>query len=168
MPLEIDFWKNFGAFWEGKWRYFVTNIGPSMDVMYKKAKDSRTTKNMICSIKLRFRGFKNRSKFDQKSIKKWHPKWSASWHRFFLVSDGFKNQVGSENRAKIDPKRHQKIDAKQKPKKIDFLSHLGASWGVRRSGNQRGAGATQAPTASWCPQGTPLSKKTSIEATSTG
>jgi len=26
MPFEIDFWRNFGGFWEGKWRQVGTQI----------------------------------------------------------------------------------------------------------------------------------------------
>ena len=38
MPLKIEFWWNFGGFWEGKWMQIGTNIGGKNDVSAKAEK----------------------------------------------------------------------------------------------------------------------------------
>ena len=35
MPLGIDFWKDFGGFWEGKWRQVGTKMGSKIDVNFE-------------------------------------------------------------------------------------------------------------------------------------
>ena len=35
MPLGIDFWKDFGGFWDGKWRQVGTQIGSQIDLILK-------------------------------------------------------------------------------------------------------------------------------------
>ena len=36
MPLGIDFWKDFGGFWEGKWKQLGTKIGSKIDVNFER------------------------------------------------------------------------------------------------------------------------------------
>ena len=66
---------------------------------------------------MRFQGSKNRTKIDQKTIKKWMQDGDSSWHRFFMdfhrFSEASWSQVGIKNRLKIDAKKHPKNDGKQ-------------------------------------------------------
>ena len=78
MPLGMGFWWDFGGSWGPKWSQVGpqngSKIGPNIERRFFQKVLSGTTKNIIFSIKLRFRGSKTLSKLDQKSIKKWHPK----------------------------------------------------------------------------------------------
>ena len=65
----------------------------------------------------RFRRSKLAPKIEQKSIKIWSPSWSASWHRFLMDFGEFWEPSwegkSSQDRSKIDPKRHRKNDEKK-------------------------------------------------------
>ena len=61
---------------------------------------------------MKFQGSKNRTKIDQKSIKKWSQDGDSSWYWFFMdflwFWEGSWSQVGIKNRQKSDPKKHRK------------------------------------------------------------
>ena len=101
---------------------------------------------------------------------------------FSLILMVWGRQVGVENRTKIeknDPKMHlEGVEGFLTVYWVvlgppgGFLGRLGRVLGraALREPARRGcgAGATRAPTASWCPQEPPVSKNTSIQDTSTG
>ena len=112
MPLGIDFWKDFKDFgyhneaklkskWNPKWMLtssddFWTNlISPKEIPLFLRSKRSKLG-----------------AKTNQKSIKKWSPKYNASEHRFSNDFVGFWDpswgQVGGKLALKIDGKSIQK------------------------------------------------------------
>ena len=66
----------------------------------------------------KIRGSKLGAKTDQKSIKIRSPRWNASWHRFLMHFGRFWEASwegkSSQNRLKIDPKKHRKNDQKKR------------------------------------------------------
>ena len=113
------FWEDLGRFWEPKWSHVGTQIHKKIDANCEKRFFEKTRffhgKKPLFS---RFGGSKLEVKIDKKSIKKGVQHWKASWHRFFLILVVFGRQVGIENGAKIDPKRHRKNDEKKKGTKM--------------------------------------------------
>ena len=82
MPLGIDFWVDFGAFWVPKSSQVDAKMGSKINVNSERRV---CKKYFFPKEKLSFFGSKAsklRAKTDQKSIKKWSPRWNASWHRF--------------------------------------------------------------------------------------
>ena len=68
MPLGIDFWEDFGGFWEPKWNQVGTNIEPKIHVNI----EMRFSENRaLTAVGVNFLdsgvqvGSKNRSKIDQ-------------------------------------------------------------------------------------------------------
>ena len=82
---------------------------------------------------------------------------------FWWILMGFGRQVGLENQAKIEKKTTEKAINKNGGEKARLG---GLQGGTARRGCD--AGATQALTASGCPQEPPVSKITSKQNTSTG
>ena len=78
MPLGIDFWKDFGGFWMLKWSKVEVKMGSKIGVNFER----RFFKKPCFSTFLRSNRSKLRTKINQKSIKKWNPKYNASEHRF--------------------------------------------------------------------------------------
>ena len=70
MPFKIDFWIDFGGFWEGKWKQVGTKIDQkSMPV----AKHDFLKNRALPAVGARFfkiRGSKLGAKIDQKSVQK--------------------------------------------------------------------------------------------------
>ena len=47
MPLGIDFWEDFGGFWEPKWRHLGTQRGPKIDLILKAPKTKKSYKKTM-------------------------------------------------------------------------------------------------------------------------
>ena len=41
MHLGIDFWMDFGGFWEGEWKQVGANIGAQIDIGVKAEKSTK-------------------------------------------------------------------------------------------------------------------------------
>ena len=41
MPLGMDFWSDFGGFWEGKWSQVGTKMGPKIDIGAEAEKSTK-------------------------------------------------------------------------------------------------------------------------------
>ena len=122
MPLGIDFWMDFCGFWEGKWRQVGTQMGSKT---YITSKDDFLKNRAPAAAGARFLrswGSKLRAKIDQKSIKKSHATWSASWHRFLVDFDRFSEPSwggkSTQHRCKKVSKKRWKKEGQQDDPKI--------------------------------------------------
>ena len=85
MPLGIDFCLIFNRFLLPKWR----QVGTKIDQKSMSTSKGDFLKNRALPAAgarfFKIRGAKLGAKIDSKSIKKWRPRWSASWHRFLTI-----------------------------------------------------------------------------------
>ena len=142
MPFEIDFWRDLGGFWEGKWRQVGTKF-------YQKSMSSAKSdflKNRALAAAgarfLRFWGSKSGVKIDQKSIKKGVQHGKASWHRF--LNDFGRFWEASWARKSIQ-NRSKKASKKWWEAILEAI--LGAFWnplGALKSTGRAGPAATRA------------------------
>ena len=114
MPLGIGFLKDFAGFWKEKWKQVGIRMASKIDANFERP----------FSQKIRFSLWKNNGfegsgdrSWEQKSIKN-RSKVEAQdgWPLgidFWWILMGFGKQVGTQNRIKIDLKRHPKRDAKK-------------------------------------------------------
>ena len=110
LPLNSIF-SNFGRFWDQKWSQDGTKIGLKINVNLKKPicchpyEKPMQKHEFSCSG-----GSKNHKKNDQKTTKKIIQHRSAFGTHFYPIWADFGGQVGTQNRQKIDPRRHQKCN----------------------------------------------------------
>ena len=119
MHLGIDFWKDFGGLLEAKWKHVGTKIEnksmPTSKRDFLKTPCFSLGKTMILRVQGIEVGRKNQWKIDQKMESRWEGI-LASIFSGLLVD--FWRQVGKENGAKIDPRRHRKSDGKMEGTKM--------------------------------------------------
>ena len=75
----------------------------------------------------KIRGATLGAKIDQKSIKKWSPRWSASWHRFLIDFGGFLEASWDGKSIKNRSKKASKNRCQKEGDKIGKNRHLEAS-----------------------------------------
>ena len=136
MPFEIDFWRDFGGFWEGKWRQVGTQIDQKSMPIAKSDFLKNRALPAVGAWFFRFGGSKLGANIDQKSIKKRSQDGKATWHRFFIDFNGFWDPSweakSSQDRSKTASKKRWKNEAQQDGQKVAIQSYY---WSVRtRSG----------------------------------
>ena len=140
MPFKIVFWSDVGGFWEGKWRQVGTKIDQKSMPVAKRDFLLNRALPAAGARKMGFRGSKLGAKTDQKSIKIWSPRWGASWHRFLMHFCRFWEASwegkSSQDRLKIDPKRHRKKSWKKREFRMWSWQKLKKTW-KKREGTQR-------------------------------
>ena len=101
MHLGIDFWKDFGGFWEGKWSQVGTKIHQKLASFTKrhflKKPCFSLGKTMILKVRGVQVGSKNRLKIDQKMKSTWEGILASIFHRFWWI-------LGAKLGGKIEPR----------------------------------------------------------------
>ena len=126
MPFKIDFWKDFGGFWEGKWRQVGTQIDQKSMPIAKSDFLKNRALPAVGAWFFRFGGSKLGANIDQKSIKKRSQDGKATWHRFFIDFGGFGDPSweakSSQDRSKTASKKRWKKEERPHGKKVAIRS----------------------------------------------
>ena len=105
MHLGIDFWKDFGGFWEGKWNQVGTKIHKKIVSIAKRQFFEKLCLSLGKTNILKVRGVqvgsKNRLKIDQKMKSTWEGILESFFNAFWWI-------FGSKLGRKMEPRSIQK------------------------------------------------------------
>ena len=118
MHLGIDFWMDFGGFWEGKWEEVGANIGAQIDIGVKAEK---STKRQRASAKLGSEGPRREAKSIKNRLKIEVQDSMPLGIEFTPMLVAFGKQIGQGYRAKMLPKSISKGIQKRSPLKLTIL-----------------------------------------------
>ena len=111
MHLGIDFWMDFGGFWEGKWKQVGANIGAQIDIGVKAEK---SIKHKRASAKLGSEGPRREAKSIKNRLKIEVQDSMPLWHRYIIDVGGFlEGKLGRKTKPKCFQNRFRKASTKR-------------------------------------------------------